>query len=183
MLKFTRGTVIAFDFKDALSFEGETGPYIQYAIVRIRNIFRKAETTPETVLANFGALDRSEAPSLQEDEIWAIWLRSAKRSAVLAQCIATSEPAFVARHVFQLAQEFNNSTIATHILTEEDPAQKTLLLATAAIALRVLVTVLNMAGDRIAGSDVASNLPSNPKASSVTPAHPHRPAHPGPRRG
>src|SRR5580658_8599062 len=57
MLKFTRGTVIAFDFKDALSFEGETGPYVQYAIVRIRNIFRKAETSPEKVLAQFATLD------------------------------------------------------------------------------------------------------------------------------
>jgi arginyl-tRNA synthetase len=47
MLKFTRNSVIAFDFKDALSFEGETGPYIQYAVVRARNIFRKGETTPE----------------------------------------------------------------------------------------------------------------------------------------
>ena len=45
MLKFTRNTVIAFDFKEALSFEGETGPYVQYAIVRARNIFRKAGTT------------------------------------------------------------------------------------------------------------------------------------------
>jgi arginyl-tRNA synthetase len=41
MLKFTRNSVIAFDFKDALSFEGETGPYVQYAVVRARNIFRK----------------------------------------------------------------------------------------------------------------------------------------------
>ena len=56
MLKFTRNSVIAFDFKDALSFEGETGPYIQYAVVRARNIFRKAETTPEAVLAEFAGL-------------------------------------------------------------------------------------------------------------------------------
>jgi arginyl-tRNA synthetase len=147
MLKFTRGTVIAFDFKDALSFEGETGPYVQYAIVRIRNIFRKAEIAPEAALAAFAALDPSALSLLQEaDEIWAIWLRSAKRSAVLAQCIATSEPAFVARHVFQLAQEFNNFYHRHHILTEEDPARKTLLLATAAIALRELVLVLSWLG-------------------------------------
>jgi len=148
MLKFTRGTVIAFDFKDALSFEGETGPYVQYAIVRIRNIFRKAETTPEAALAAFQALDPSDGLSLlnEADEIWAIWLRSAKRSAVLAQCIATSEPAFVARHVFQLAQEFNNFYHRHHILTEEDPARKTLLLATAAVALRELVLVLSWLG-------------------------------------
>ncbi len=51
MLKFTRNSVIAFDFKEALSFEGETGPYVQYAVVRARNIFRKAGTTPQAALA------------------------------------------------------------------------------------------------------------------------------------
>ncbi len=52
MLKLTRNTVIAFDFREALSFEGETGPYVQYAIVRARNILRRAETTPEKVLGD-----------------------------------------------------------------------------------------------------------------------------------
>jgi arginyl-tRNA synthetase len=148
MLKFTRGTVIAFDFKDALSFEGETGPYVQYAIVRIRNIFRKAETTPEQVLTAFQALDPSNLHSVltEADEIWAIWLRASKRSLTLEQCIATSEPAYIARHAFQLAQEFNNFYHRHHILTEEDPARKTLLLATAAIALRELVKVLSWLG-------------------------------------
>jgi arginyl-tRNA synthetase len=147
MLKFTRGSVIAFDFKDALSFEGETGPYVQYAIVRIRNIFRKAETTPEAALAGFANLPESDWKSvLEADEIWAIWLRSAKRSTVLAQCIATSEPAYIARHVFQLAQEFNNFYHRHHILTEENAARKTILLATAAIALRELITMLAWLG-------------------------------------
>ena len=57
MLKFTRNSVIAFDFKDALSFEGETGPYIQYAVVRARNIFRKGSITPEAVLREFAGSD------------------------------------------------------------------------------------------------------------------------------
>ena len=56
MLKFTRNSVIAFDFKDALSFEGETGPYIQYAVVRARNIFRKVERRREAVLAELAVL-------------------------------------------------------------------------------------------------------------------------------
>jgi arginyl-tRNA synthetase len=54
MLRYTRNTVIAFDFKDALSFEGETGPYVQYAIVRAANIFRKAGVTEEAALAGRG---------------------------------------------------------------------------------------------------------------------------------
>jgi len=48
MLKYTKSSVIAFDFKDALSFEGETGPYAQYAVVRASSIFRKAEIDPDS---------------------------------------------------------------------------------------------------------------------------------------
>ncbi|HEY9126803.1 MAG TPA: arginine--tRNA ligase [Acidobacteriaceae bacterium] len=151
MLKFTRGTVIAFDFKDALSFEGETGPYALYAAVRIRNIFRKAGTTAEAELAGLVELaelgdGRLAALLAENDDIWGIWLRAGKRSLVLEQCISTSEPAYVARHAFQLAQDFNNFYHKHHILTEEDTAKKTLLLATAAIVLRELVTVLSWLG-------------------------------------
>jgi arginyl-tRNA synthetase len=174
MLKFTRNSVIAFDFKDALSFEGETGPYIQYAVVRARNIFRKANTTPEALLAEFSqkfdALkghDLSRATTTQvgdgalapeaspfafflagdaNEDIWALWLRAARRTLVLEQCITTSEPAYLAKHAFQLAQEFNNFYHRHHILNEEDPARKTFLLATAAVALRELVVVLAWLG-------------------------------------
>jgi arginyl-tRNA synthetase len=148
MLKFTRNSVIAFDFKDALSFEGETGPYIQYAVVRARNIFRKAETTPEAVLAEFAKLAKLDAYLAGEEaeDIWALWLRCARRTSMLEQCIATSEPAHLARHAFQLAQEFNNFYHKHHILSEEDPARKTFLLATAAVALRELILVLGWLG-------------------------------------
>ena len=150
MLKVTRNSVIAFDFKDALSFEGETGPYIQYAVVRIRNIFRKGNTTPEAVLADFA---RQPAASLgsylsgeANEDIWALWLRAGRRTQVLEQCIATSEPAYLAKHAFQLAQEFANFYHRHHILTEEDSARKTFLLATAAITLRELVGALALLG-------------------------------------
>jgi arginyl-tRNA synthetase len=147
MLKFTRNSVIAFDFKDALSFEGETGPYIQYAVVRARNIFRKAGTTPEAVLNDLARIDA--ASYLNDDaaeDIWALWLRAGRRSLVLEQCISSSEPAYLAKHAFQLAQEFNNFYHKHHILTEEDPARKTFLLATAAVALRELIEVLGWLG-------------------------------------
>ena len=149
MLKFTRNSVIAFDFKDALSFEGETGPYIQYAVVRAKNIFRKAGTTPEAELADFGAACGNVLEFLsgeENDDIWALWLRAARRTLVLEQCIATSEPAYLAKHAFQLAQEFNNFYHKHHILTEEDQARKTFLLATAAVALRELVLALSWLG-------------------------------------
>ncbi len=167
MLKYTRNSVIAFDFKDALSFEGETGPYIQYAVVRIRNIFRKGNTTPEAVLAEFAktagqsaAADESASQQAgaargslsdylhgeENEDIWALWLRAGRFSLVLEQCIAASEPAYLAKHAFQLAQEFANFYHRHHILTEEDPARKTFLLATAAITLRELTASLSLLG-------------------------------------
>jgi len=148
MLKFTRNSVIAFDFKDALSFEGETGPYIQYAVVRARNIFRKAGTTPEAELVKLSGLAKFSGYLEGEaaEDIWALWLCAARRTLVLEQCIANSEPAYLAKHAFQLAQEFNNFYHKHHILTEEDPALKTFLLATAAVALRELVLALSWLG-------------------------------------
>jgi arginyl-tRNA synthetase len=147
MLKYTRNTVIAFDFKDALSFEGETGPYIQYAVVRIRRIFENASLTPEDALAAFASID--PAPYIAGDEnlvIWALLLRAGRRTMILDQCIATSEPAHLARHAFQLAQEFASFYHDHHILTEPDPARKTFLLAVAAIALRELTLALSWLG-------------------------------------
>jgi arginyl-tRNA synthetase len=159
MLKYTRTSVIAFDFKDALSFEGETGPYVQYAVVRIKNIFRKGGTTAEAVLAEFAKtagqqVSESAAPSGVADwlsgeenlDIWSLWLRAARRTLVLEQSISASEPAYLAKHAFQLAQEFNNFYHRHHILNEEDPARKTFLLATAAVALRELELALEWLG-------------------------------------
>ncbi|MDE3063950.1 MAG: arginine--tRNA ligase [Acidobacteriota bacterium] len=153
MLKVTRNSVIAFDFKDALSFEGETGPYIQYAVVRARNIFRKAGTTERAVLEEFQTLASKHGDEIEvflrapdATDIWALWLRAGRRTLVLEQCLATSEPAYLAKHAFQLAQEFNNFYHRHHILTEEDAARKTLLLATAAVTLRELGTVLSWLG-------------------------------------
>jgi arginyl-tRNA synthetase len=147
MLKYTRNSVIAFDFKDALSFEGETGPYIQYAVVRTRSIFRKGETTPEAALAAMAGIDATPYLAGEEaDGIWQVWLRAAKTSLLLDQCIATAEPAYLAKHAFQLAQEFSNFYRRHHILTESDPARKTFLLATAAVAQRELIRSLGWLG-------------------------------------
>ena len=147
MLKYTRNSIIAFDFKDALSFEGETGPYIQYAVVRIRSIFRKAQTTPNQALAAVATLDPGPYLNGEDnDSIWQLWLRAAKTSLLLDQCIATAEPAYLAKHAFQLAQDFSNFYRKHHILTETDPNRRTFLLATAAVAQRELTRSLDWLG-------------------------------------
>jgi len=144
MLKFTKNAVIAFDFKDALSFEGETGPYVQYAIVRASNIFRKGGISAEESLQTF---DPAWLPLLEaEDDIWELWLTAGKLSLMVDQCISTTEPAYLAKYAFQLAQLFNNFYHRHHILTEEDATRKSLLLATAAVVRGELVRTLSILG-------------------------------------
>ena len=141
MLRFTRNTVIAFDFKDALSFEGETGPYVQYAIVRAANILRKAGTTERRYsppcrqsprLDLSGILDSEEGTQLCGRR--GCWPLASPLSS--SSAIATSEPASLAKYAFQLAQQFNNFYHRHHVLHETDPARRAFLLATAAVAQR-----------------------------------------------
>ena len=145
MLKFTKSSVIAFDFKEALSFEGETGPYGQYAAVRAANIFRKGALDPD----QFSAGDVDFAKYLNGEaanDIWELWLASSKTSYVIDQCIATTEPAYLAKHVFQLAQLFNTFYHRYPILTEPDEGRKRFLLATAGVVRRELIRALAVMG-------------------------------------
>ena len=151
MLKYTKPSVIAFDFKDALSFEGETGPYAQYAIVRATNIFRKGGFDPERfcgdVAVNVSEEDLSKFLSGKDvDDLWELWLAASKTAYVVDQCIATTEPAYLAKHVFQLAQLFNGFYHRYPILTEPDEARKKFLLATVAVVRRELIRALGVMG-------------------------------------
>jgi arginyl-tRNA synthetase len=151
MLKYTKQSVIAFDFKDALSFEGETGPYAQYAVVRATSIFRKADVNPETFAAHFArtASAADLVPYLTGEgtnEIWELWLAAAKTSHIIEQSIATTEPAYLAKYVFQLAQLFNTFYHRHPILSEPDENRKKFLLATVAVVRRELVRSLAVLG-------------------------------------
>jgi len=151
MLKYTKNSVIAFDFKDALSFEGETGPYAQYAVVRALNIFRKAGLfvpSGEKLVAHSG-----QAPAFEQffegadgNEFWELWFAASKLDSIVELCIATTEPAYAAKYVFQLAQLFNNFYHRHHILTEPDEAKKQFLLATVAVVTHSLAQALDMMG-------------------------------------
>jgi arginyl-tRNA synthetase len=147
LLRFTRNTIIAFDYQEALSFDGETGPYAQYAAVRAANIFRKAGVSAEDALAAVSSLELDAMLGGEEGtSVWEVWLTASRVSLVLEQAIATAEPAMLARYAFMLAQQFNNFYHRHHILTETDEARKMLLLATAAVARRELVRVLGCLG-------------------------------------
>ncbi len=151
MLKFTKQSVIAFDFKEALSFEGETGPYAQYTVVRATSIFKKAAIDPDMFCAavankispsDFGEFLNGENAT----EIWELWLAVSKTSFVVSQCIAATEPAYLAKHAFQLAQLFNTFYHRHPILSEADERKKQFLLVTVAVVRRELIRTLAVMG-------------------------------------
>jgi arginyl-tRNA synthetase len=129
LLKYTRNTVIAFDFQEALSFEGETGPYLQYAAVRARNIFRKLEERGGQV-PDFaaelgqGAMGRQ----LAFEDFWQMLLAASKADSAVEKAVAAGEPAHVARYAFQLAQTFSNFYQKYPIITEQDNEKRVFLL-------------------------------------------------------
>jgi arginyl-tRNA synthetase len=144
LLKFTRNTIIAFDFEDALSFEGETGPYCQYAAVRARGIRRNAADLPQattSVETSSKFLSATEGGDFWEPLLQAGMLDHAVDAAISAQ-----EPAFVAKYAFQLAQAFNNFYHKHHILSEPDPEKRAFLLALTEIVEKQLVRALALLG-------------------------------------
>ncbi len=129
MLKFTRNSVIAFDMQEALSFVGETGPYVQYAALRAGKILRKladrGETTPD-----FAAVLTREAlgHQLADENLWQFLLTGSKAGAALERAIASGEPSHVARYGFQLAQSYSSFYEAYEVLSEENPEKRAFLL-------------------------------------------------------
>ena len=151
MLKYTKQSVIAFDFKDALSFEGETGPYAQYVIVRSTSIFRKSGLDADSFFNNEARKLTTEDCQkyfnrVDGNEIWELWQAVSKTSHIIEQCIATTEPAFLAKHVFRLAQLFNTFYHRHPILTETDEKRRVFLLATVAVVRRELIRALAVMG-------------------------------------
>jgi arginyl-tRNA synthetase len=129
LLKYTRTSVIAFDFQEALSFEGETGPYVQYAAVRARNILRKLEQRGERLPAFAAELPAGVlARQLAAEDFWQVLLAASKVDASVERAVESGEPAHVAKYAFQLAQSFNNFYHQYHILHETDREKRVFLL-------------------------------------------------------
>lgn len=147
MLRVTRNTVIAFDFQEALAFEGETGPYVQYAAVRAGNILRKHAAAASS------ADEGNELPSrealqrhLADESLWQLVLAMSMSRWTAARAAESGEPAQLARNAFQAAQAFNNFYHQTHILNESDPERKAVLLAIVRLALRELADLMSVMG-------------------------------------
>jgi arginyl-tRNA synthetase len=146
LLKFTRIAIIAFDFKDALSFEGETGTYCQNAVVRIRGIRRKVveagATSVEVTQESAGRL----LSGAERNGLWELLVAAGSLDHAVEAAIGTQEPAFVAKYTFQLAQAFNNFYHRHHILSEADGQKRAFLLRLTEVVEAQLVKALGLMG-------------------------------------
>jgi arginyl-tRNA synthetase len=129
LLKFTRNSVIAFDFKEALSFEGETGPYCQYSAVRANSIFKKLGD--RTGSGGDGIESGDALQGEAGDDIWSLLMLAARLDESIAQAAASAEPAVFAKYTFNLAKAFNLFYHRHRIIAEEDLAKRAILISVA----------------------------------------------------
>ncbi len=150
LLKYTRTSIIAFDFKEALSFDGETGPYIQYSAVRANNIFRKLGRKPDELRDDFAKCSAEQIGDFfsgeSGNELWSLVAFASRLHEVAQLAAANFEPTHVAKYAFQLAKQFNLFYHNHHILSEENETRKTLLLMVADVVRRRLEQSLALLG-------------------------------------
>jgi arginyl-tRNA synthetase len=151
LLKFTRTTVIVFDFKEALSFEGETGCFCQYSAVRANSIFRKLAERGES-LEDITAVLKDPAASADVfgsddgDDIWSMLMLASRLEETVRQAASANEPAILAKYTFNLAKAFNLFYHHHKILPEPDLAKRAVLISVADAARRSLTAALATMG-------------------------------------
>jgi len=148
LIKYSRTKVIAFDIDEALSFEGESGPYLQYAVVRANNIFQKLnERLGLDERAILAPLPSAPADEIDSDhELWALVLDAARLDDVVEQVVRTLEFAVLAKYGFGLAQLFNAFYHRAQILNEEREDVRRWRAAAVAYYRQQLTRVLELMG-------------------------------------
>jgi len=150
MLRFSRNRVVAFDFDAALAFEGETGPYLQYSVVRARNILAKLESrfgeeaADATRLAEFARFDSLD-PETATDH-WNLLLLLSRVDAVVRQAVESLELSALAKHAYVLAQTFNSFYHRYPVLREQDDAARAIRTAIVRLYLDGMIELLGLMG-------------------------------------
>jgi arginyl-tRNA synthetase len=153
MLKFSRGKLIVFDIEEALSFEGETGPYLQYAVVRAGNILNKLQDreglSEAAVLAALDAAAPDEITAESDDpthDLWAVVFEASRLDEVVDQVVRSLEFSSLAKYAFGLAQTFNAFYHRYPILNEENADRKRWRAAGVAYVRAQLTRALDLMG-------------------------------------
>ena len=148
MTRFSRNKVIAFDFEEALAFEGDTGPYLQYAAVRAANIFRKLEEAglPGPVGAGEAALVRALPPEHLDDALWDVVRTSGRTLETLEKVAETLEVSLLVRHALAVAGAFHHLYHTHPIVQAPDETSRRARRAALQVVLRHLEDVLGVLG-------------------------------------
>jgi arginyl-tRNA synthetase len=152
LLKFTRSTVIVFDFAEALAFEGETGTYCQNATVRLNSIFRKLGEEKKAEAAVFIQNTNNKAAIAEVldgengNDLWALATLGARLEEIIALSAQQNEPAHLAKFIFSLAKSSNLFYQKYRIISEEDAAKRAVLTVIAELTRRQLTAGLKTLG-------------------------------------
>ncbi|PYS24433.1 MAG: arginine--tRNA ligase [Acidobacteria bacterium] len=150
LLKFTRNAIIAFDFREALNFDGETGPYLQYAAVRGNNIINKLrEAEPDFDFSRVHQLlndPKLEAFLNESNDIWELVYLALRLDEIANQVIMTLEPATLAKYAFTLAQRFSLFYHRYRIISEEDPQKRLFYVLVVDLVRESLTKALDLMG-------------------------------------
>ncbi len=151
MLKFSRNSLIVFDFEEALSFEGETGPYLQYTLVRIRSIFKKLKAMEGTELSDIKRRAENEIPldALSESEMsdfWDLIFYGSQCDDEVLHSLRSLEFSHLAKFAFNLCQKFNAYYHKYPILFEKNRKIRDIRLLTLVYIERTLSKALSLMG-------------------------------------
>ena len=146
MLKYGRNKVIAFDFSEALTFEGDSGPYLQYSTVRVLNIFRKMKDRGVDARIDDASLDALTLSGDLDDEMWELIRRSADMPAAVRRAVESLELSVITHELFELCQKFNSFYHKYPILNESDPAERQKRALCAETFRRTMVAALDLLG-------------------------------------
>ena len=146
MLRYGRNKVIAFDFDEALRFEGDSGPYLQYSTVRVQNIFRKMSERGVDPRTDERSVDDLTLNQGLTDEMWELVRLSAELPAAVRRAVDSLELSVVTQYLLELAQKFNSFYHKYPILNEKDPAERQRRAVCAEVFRRTMVAALGLLG-------------------------------------
>jgi len=146
MLKFGRNKIIAFDFNEALAFEGDSGPYLQYSTVRVENIFRKMKERGVDPKLDDRSLDALTLNEGLTDEMWELVRRSADLPAAIQRAVDSLELSVITHELFELSQKFNSFYHKYPILNEKDDAERQRRAVCAEVFRRTMTASLELLG-------------------------------------
>ena len=146
MLRYGRNKVIAFDFDEALRFEGDSGPYLQYSTVRVQNIFRKMKERGVDPRIDEPAVDDLTLNQGLTDEMWELVKLSAELPSAIRRAVDSLELSVVTQYLLEMAQKFNSFYHKYPIMNEKEPAERQRRAVCAEVFRRTMVGAMDLLG-------------------------------------